>query len=68
MWHILRLRHHINVPRQLVASIMREVDPEGVQLRKRRRLHRRTYVSPRPNFAWHADGYDKLKPYGFSIH
>ena len=68
MWHILRLRHHINVPRQLVASIMKEVDPEGVQLRKRRRLHRRTYVSPGPKFAWHADGYDKLKPYGFSIH
>lgn len=46
MWHILRLRHHISVPRQLVASIMKEVDPEGVQLRKRRRLHRRTYVCP----------------------
>ena len=68
MWHILRLRHHMNVPRQLVASIMKEVDPEGVQLRKRRRLHRRTYVCPGPNFAWHVDGYDKLKPYGFSIH
>jgi hypothetical protein len=34
---------------------MKEVDPEGVQLRKRRSLHRRTYVSPGPNFAWHAD-------------
>ena len=68
MWHILRLRYHINVPRRLVASLMKEVDPEGVELRKRRRLHRRTYVSPGPNFAWHVDGYDKLKPYGFSIH
>ena len=68
MWHILRLRHHMNVPRQLVASIMKQVDPEGVALRKRRRLHRRTYVFPGPNFAWHVDGYDKLKPYGFSIH
>ena len=35
---------------------------------KLRRLHRRTYVCPGPNFAWHVDGYDKLKPYGFSIH
>ena len=68
MWHILRLRHHMNVPRQLVASIMKQVDPEGVALRKRRCLHRRTYVFPGPNFSWHVDGYDKLKPYGFSIH
>ena len=68
MWQILRLRHHMNVPRQLVASIMKQVDPEDVAFRKRRRLHRRTYVCPGPNFAWHVDGYDKFKPYGFSIH
>lgn len=23
---------------------------------------------PGPNFIWHIDGYDKLKPYGFCIH
>ena len=43
-------------------------DPEGVQLRKRRRLRRRKYTSPGPNFVWHIDGHDKLKPHGFSIH
>ena len=21
-----------------------------------------------PNYAWHIDGYDKLKPYGFALH
>ena len=21
-----------------------------------------------PNYVWHMDGYDKLKPYGFAIH
>lgn len=21
-----------------------------------------------PNYVWHLDGYDKLKPYGFAIH
>ena len=26
------------------------------------------YTNPGPNFAWHVDGYDKLKPYGFPIH
>ena len=68
MWHILRIRHHINIPRRLVARILREVDPQGVEQRKRRCLKRRTYVSPGPNFCWHIDGYDKLKPFGFSIH
>ena len=68
MWHVLRLRHNIHVPRRLVESLLREVDPRGVELRKRRCLHRRTYVSPGANFCWHIDGYDKLKPFGFSIH
>ena len=27
-----------------------------------------TLINPGPNFAWHADGYDKLKLYGFPIH
>ena len=40
----------------------------GVEHRKSCCLHRRTYVSPGPNFCWRMDGYDKLKPYGFSIH
>jgi len=68
MWHVLRLRHNIHVPRQLVESLLREVDPCGVDLRKRKCLHWRTYVSPGANFCWHLDGYDKLKPFGFSIH
>lgn len=25
-------------------------------------------MSPGPNYSWHADGYDKLKPYGCRIH
>ena len=29
---------------------------------------RRRYFSAGPNFIWHCDGYDKLKPYGFAIH
>ena len=38
MWHILRLRHHMHVPRQLVASILHDIDPDGVQHRKRRHV------------------------------
>lgn len=28
---------------------------------------RRIYVNPGPNFVWHVDSYDKLKPYGICI-
>lgn len=49
-------------------TMLRQVDPNGVQFRSRRRLLRRTYYSLGPNHTWHIDGYDKLKPYGFPIH
>ena len=68
MWHALRLRHQINVPWRLVESLLRGVDPRGVEHRKSRCLQRRMYVSPGPNFCWHVDGYDKLTSYGYSIH
>lgn len=48
-------------------EITRELDAEGVQLRRRRKLLRRTYHSPGPGYCWHIDGYDKLKPYGICI-
>ena len=67
MCHTLRLEN-IQVPRHVVAQLMREIDPNGCEQRKSRRLTRRKYLSPGPNFTWHVDGYDKLKPYGFPIH
>ncbi|KAG5884322.1 hypothetical protein JTB14_027652 [Gonioctena quinquepunctata] len=42
-------------------------DPEGVTLRRRNRLRRREYFSKGPNFLWHIDSFDKLKPYGIAI-
>ena len=51
-----------------VCKLMQEIDARGVKRRIHRRLKRRQYVNPGPNFAWHIDGYDKLKPYGFAIH
>ncbi|XP_022788931.1 uncharacterized protein LOC111328710 [Stylophora pistillata] len=44
MWHVLRVRHRINVPRRLVESLLREVDPRGVEHRKSRCLQRRTIL------------------------
>ena len=67
IWHALRL-DGLQVPRHVVETIVRQLDPEGCELHKTRRLRRRKYRSPGPNFCWHADGYDKLKPFGFPIH
>lgn len=53
--------------RETVRQLMRLMDGNGVELRARNRLRRRVYVSRGPNYVWHIDGYDKLKPYGICI-
>ena len=53
---VVRLRHHINIPRQVAATIMKEIDPDGVRERRARRLTRRNFISFGPNFTWHIDG------------
>ena len=67
VWHTLELEG-LRVPRIIVQHLLREIDPEGVSARKAHRLKRRVYSNPGPNYAWHLDGYDKLKPWGFPMH
>ena len=66
--------HHLNciqngysVTQETVRNLLQIIDQEGVLLRKRNRLHRRLYYNLGPNFMWHVDSYDKLKPYGICI-
>ena len=56
------------VPRNLVQRIFKDIDPERTECRRRHRLRKRIYRIPGPNCAWHIDGHDKLKPFGFAIH
>lgn len=56
------------VPRVIVQDLLKEMDPEGSEFRRKQRLKRRTYQNPGPNFSWHIDGYDKLKSWGFPIY
>lgn len=56
MWHILRIKHHVHVPRRLVAQILRELDPDASKARKRNKVHCRIYHSYGPNQCWHIDG------------
>ena len=67
VWQRLKMKGH-QVPRNVVQLLLSQLDPEGCYMRKCHRLRRRVYRSEGPNAAWHADGYDKLKPYGFAIH
>ena len=68
MWHILRIKYGILVPRNLVQIRLKGPDPQGSQDRRRHRLKRRVYNVPGPSYWWHVDGYDKIKRYGFPVH
>ena len=54
--------------RVVVGHVLRVFDPEGVEHRSQHRLRCRRYRCKGPNYLWHIDGYDKLKPSGFCIH
>ena len=67
VWHTLEMEG-LKTPRIIVQDLLKEIDPDGTDRRKRHCLKRRLYNNPGPNYAWHIDGYDKLKPWGFPIH
>ncbi|XP_065680522.1 uncharacterized protein LOC136094498 [Hydra vulgaris] len=68
IWHTLRISYGISINRDDVMNILRQINPAQSENRKHCKLKRRVYSSQGPNFVWHVDGYDKLKPYGFPIH
>jgi len=67
MTKLLHRKHHLSVTNESVRLILRQIDPIGVESRRRQRLVRRTYWSKGPNHTWHVDGYDKLRQFGFLI-
>lgn len=67
-WMYSKCREYgLRVRKEDVRMVLNELDPMGVQLRKAGRLSRRRYFSKGPNFIWHIDSYDKLKPYGICV-
>lgn len=42
--------------RDKVMQVLKDLDPVGVQFRRRRRIKRKVYHSCGPNFIWHVDG------------
>jgi len=73
MLHGYRWMYHkcqsngLHVRKEDVRLILASLDPVGSAFRRARRLHRRNYFAVGPNFIWHLDGYDKIKPFGFCI-
>ncbi len=66
MWKRLQ-KAGICIPKHVVRHALTILDPDGVKRRKNRKFIKRDYVNPGPNFMWHSDSYDKLKPYGICI-
>ena len=71
-YRAMRLRlltdHRLLATNETVRLALSLLDSEGVMARRSRRIRRRTYFNSGPNFALHVDGWDKLKPFGISVH
>lgn len=65
--HLKCLQNNIVTTQNIVRLLLQIIDPTGVEIRTRKRLRRRQYKNKGPNFLWHMDCYDKLKPYGICI-
>ncbi|XP_035990558.1 uncharacterized protein LOC118562959 [Fundulus heteroclitus] len=65
--HLRAVQNGLVVQQDTIRQIIKFLDPEGVELRRTRRLRRRQYNTKGPNALWHMDSYDKLKPYGIGI-
>ncbi|XP_031334523.1 uncharacterized protein LOC116164477 [Photinus pyralis] len=65
--HLKCIQHGLIVTQKTVREVLALLDPEGVYIRKRKRLRRRRYFNEGPNAVWHIDSYDKLKRYGICI-
>lgn len=65
--HLKCLQHNLVVTQETVRLLLHILDPEGVETRSRRRLRRHQHKNKGPNFLWHMDCYDKLKPFGICV-
>ncbi|VDI81042.1 Hypothetical predicted protein [Mytilus galloprovincialis] len=67
LWNVLRCLG-VRASQHTVRLVLKAIDGDGVLRRQRHRLTRRRYTSNGPSFCIHVDGYDKLKPFGISVH
>ena len=63
MWLTLKQKHGLYIKQEMVMQMLHKFIPRGTLSRTRRRFDRCPYHSMAPNYLWHVDGYDKLKPF-----
>lgn len=68
MMHLKSIQNGYVVTQETIRELLHILDPVGIKNRQRHRLSRRMYSNFGPNYLWHIDGYDKLKPFGICIH
>lgn len=68
MTEFVSVKYEINISKEDVRLILKELDPDGVEERRNRVIKRRRYESNGPWGVFHMDGNDKLKRFGFAIH
>ena len=54
--------------KEVVRIALNVLDQKGVSRRKTHRLKRRKYRSKGPNYVWHMDVNDKLRPFDFYVY
>ena len=64
----LQIDYGLVVSKETARLTLKTLDPSGVERRSQHKLKWRSYSAKGPNFIWHLDGYDKLKPFGLCIH
>jgi hypothetical protein len=67
MTHV-RAHHHVWISRNDSYQALEEVDPDGIEDRKARKLQRRVFHADGADQVWSIDGHDKIKRWGFAIH
>ena len=61
-------QHGVRVQTARIRQSYNRVNTLGKALRHNKKIQRREYSSPRPNFVWHCDGHHKLIRWGYVIH
>ena len=56
--HLRAVQRGYVVSQDTIRHLIKLFDPEGVELRRARRLRRRHYRNKGPNALWHMDSYD----------
>ena len=67
MTEIVSLKFGVNISKEHVRKALADIDLEGVSMRKKKTIKRRTYGTNSPFDVFHIDRNDKLKRFSFAI-